>query len=164
MTDKTIEKGSVVSFHYRLHDEQGELIEESYAADPVLYLHGKNNILPAMEEALLSKKTGDKIGLTVSPEQGYGEYNPESVQRVSIKKLVGKGGKIKVGDVIAVDTDKGQGHVRVIKVGKFNADVDTNHPLAGKTLKFDMEVLEIRDATKDELAHGHAHGAGGHQH
>lgn len=161
MTDKTIGKHSVVNFHYRLHDSQGELIEESYIADPVLYLHGKKNILPAMEKALEGKKAGDQVEITVSPTEGYGEYNPESVQRVSIKKLVGKGGKIKVGDLIAVDTDKGQGHVRVIKVGKFNADVDTNHPLAGKTLNFEIKVLDIRDATKDEISSGHAQSVGG---
>jgi len=159
-----IENDKVVSFHYSLKDTSGKLLEESHGAEPTAYLHGKNNILPALEAELAGKEIGAKIEVTLTPAQGYGEYNEEAVQRVPIKKLVGKGGKVKAGQIITVQTDQGARQVRVIKAGKFNADVDTNHPLAGQDLTFDIEIMEIRDASKEEMAHGHAHGPGGHQH
>lgn len=159
-----IEKGKIVSFHYSLKDDKGALIEESLGSDPTAYLHGQNNILPALEAEMLGKEMGEKLEVSLTPAQGYGEYNADSVQRVPLKRLVGKGGKAKVGQIIAVQTDQGERQVRVVKLGKFNADVDTNHPLAGQQLTFSIEVMDVRDASEEEQSHGHAHGAGGHHH
>lgn len=159
-----IENGKVINFHYSLKDADGNLLEESHGDEPTAYLHGKNNILPALEAELLGKEAGAKVEVTLTPAQGYGEYNEEAVQRVPIKNLVGKGKKVKVGQIITVQTDQGPRQVRVIKSGKFNADVDTNHPLAGQNLTFDIEIMDIRDASEEEIAHGHAHGPGGHHH
>ena len=160
-------KGKVVSFHYRLKDANGNLLEESYGGEPTAYLHGNQNILPAMEAELEGKQAGDKFEISLSPDQAYGEYSPDAVQRVPLKRILGKankGAKLKVGQILSVDTDKGPRQVRVVKVGKFNVDLDTNHPLAGVNLNFDVEIVEVRDATEEEVAHGHAHGPGGHHH
>lgn len=159
-----IENGKVVSFHYSLKDTDGNLLEESRGGEPTAYLHGKNNILPALEAELVGKETGAQVEVSLTPAQGYGEYNPEAVQRVPIKNLVGKGKKVRLGQIIDVQTDQGPRQVRVLKAGKFNADVDTNHPLAGMDLVFNIEITDVRDASDEEIAHGHAHGPGGHQH
>lgn len=157
-----IEKDVVVQFHYNLSDSSGA-IETSRDGDPVAYLHGHKNIIDGLQDALEGKGEGDTFTVTVPPEQGYGHRNEEAKQRVPLKHLVGPK-KWRKGMVAQVQTDEGMRQVTIIKVGKFNADVDSNHPLAGKDLTFDVEVISIREATKDEIAHGHAHGVGGHQH
>ncbi len=157
----------VVGFHYRLSDADGTLIENSYEGDPSLYLHGHDNLLPAMEAALEGKQTGDKLTLDLSPEQAYGERREGAVQRIPIKHLLDYDklkNKLKPGMKVAVNTAHGPWEAVVLKVGKFNVDIDSNHPLAGKHLCFELEVTSVREATADELAHGHAHGVGGHQH
>lgn len=157
-----IEKDVVVQFHYNLSDENGQ-IETSRDADPVAYLHGHKNIIDGLQEAMEGKGEGDTFTVTVPPEQGYGQRNEAAKQRVPLKHLVGAK-KWRKGMVAQVQTEDGVRQVTIIKVGKFNADVDSNHPLAGKDLTFEVEVVSIREATKDEIAHGHAHGVGGHQH
>lgn len=160
-------KGKVVSFHYRLKDANGNLLEESYGGEPTAYLHGKQNILPALEAEFSGKQAGDSLQVSLTPDQAYGEYNPEAVQRVPLKRILGKESKnvkLKVGQILSVETDQGPRQVRVVKVGKFNVDLDTNHPLAGVNLNFDVEIVEVRDATGEEASHGHAHGPGGHHH
>jgi FKBP-type peptidyl-prolyl cis-trans isomerase SlyD len=160
-------KGKVVSFHYRLKDANDNLLEESHGGEPTAYLHGNQNILPAMEAELEGKQAGDSLQISLTPDQAYGEYNPEAVQRVPLKRILGKENKnvkLQVGQILSVDTDKGPRQVRVVKVGKFNVDLDTNHPLAGVNLNFDVEIVEVRDATEEEVSHGHAHGPGGHHH
>ena len=155
---KTIADDTVVTFHYKLRDAEGSFTESSEGASPVVYLHGRSNIVPGLE-----KKSGDKFTATVTPAQGYGERNPEAVQRVPVKHLATRG-PYTVGQMVAVNTNQGMRQARVAKVGHFNVDLDLNHPLAGKTLLFDIEVVEVRDATDEELAHGHAHGPEGHGH
>lgn len=157
-----IEKNVVAQFHYNLSDQNGE-IETSRDGDPVAYLHGHKNIIDGLQEALEGKGEGDTFTVTVAPEQGYGLRNEDAKQRVPLKHLVGAK-KWRKGMVAQVQTEQGLRQVTIIKVGKFNADVDSNHPLAGKELTFDVEVISIREATKDEISHGHAHGVGGHQH
>lgn len=162
-----ISADSVVSFHYRLSETGGELLESSYEADPTLYLHGHNNLLPALEDALAGKQLGDKLSLDLSPEQAYGLRNEGATQRIPIKHLHNYAAiknKLKPGMRVAVNTQNGPWDALVLKVGKFNVDIDSNHPLAGKSLTFEIEIVEVRAATADELAHGHAHGAGGHHH
>jgi FKBP-type peptidyl-prolyl cis-trans isomerase SlyD len=165
MTDeaKTIADDTVVTFHYKLRDSEGSFTESSEGASPVVYLHGRSNIVPGLETEMAGKKSGDKFTATVTPAQGYGERNPEAVQRVPVKHLATRG-PYTVGQMVAVNTNQGMRQARVEKVGHFNVDLDLNHPLAGKTLLFDIEVVEVRDATEEELAHGHAHGPEGHGH
>jgi FKBP-type peptidyl-prolyl cis-trans isomerase SlyD len=161
-----IERKKVVQFHYTLKDaETGSEIENSRDGDPVAYLHGFNNVIKGLEAAMLGKQAGDSFSAEIAAKDAYGERNENSVQRVPIKHLlIKKNAKIKAGQVVNIQTDQGARQATVIKAGKFNVDVDTNHPLAGKALVFDIEVIDVRDATDDEVAHGHAHGVGGHHH
>jgi FKBP-type peptidyl-prolyl cis-trans isomerase SlyD len=158
-----ITRDSVVSFHYKLKEEGGEELENSHGGDAVLYLHGHNSMLAGVEEAMEGKSAGDSFETIVSPDKGYGERREGDVQRISKKHLLNKG-KITPGMVVQINTKHGPEDAVVIKVGLKNVDVDANHPLAGKTLVFDIEVTDVREATADEVSHGHAHGVGGHQH
>lgn len=160
----------VVSFHYQLYrvddGERGSLLEESESGNPLVYLHGHQNIIPGLEAAMAGKKEGDKFQVTLAPEQAYGPRRPNAMQRVPIKHLhlANKKQRLAPGMIVSVQTDRGPRHAMVVKAGKFNVDVDTNHPLAGMTLNYDIEIVSIRDAEADEIAHGHAHGPGGHHH
>ncbi|MED5525090.1 FKBP-type peptidyl-prolyl cis-trans isomerase [Gallaecimonas pentaromativorans] len=153
----------VVQFHYQLKDETGKELENSNGQEPLAYLHGHDNMIPGLEKAMEGKAKGDTFTVTLAPEDAYGERRDGLTQRVPIKHLQGAK-KWAPGMVAVVNTDQGQRQVLVVKAGRFMADVDLNHPLAGKTLTFDIEILDIRDASDDEVAHGHAHGVGGHQH
>lgn len=156
-----IERNKVVTFHYTLSHETGEQIESSEdRGQPAAYLHGRNNILPGLEAELAGRKAGDELKVAVPPELGYGLRVDDAVKRVPIKHLV-RPGKLEPGRVVAVSTTSGQRRATVMKVGRFNVDVDFNHPLAGKTLVFDVKIVDVRDATDEEIAHGHAHGPGG---
>ena len=159
----SIAKDTVVQFHYTLKNDRGEQIESTVGAEPMAYLHGHGNIISGLEKALEGKSAGDALTVTVEPKDGYGERTETELQRIPLKHLQGAR-KWKPGMMAVVETDKGYRQVTLVKVGKFNADVDTNHPLAGMTLTFDVEIVEVRDATEEEKAHGHAHGVGGHHH
>jgi FKBP-type peptidyl-prolyl cis-trans isomerase SlyD len=165
MTDDsiTISDDKVVSFHYALRDSEGTVNESSAGASPVVYLHGRNNIVPGLETQMVGKRSGDKFTATVAPEQAYGLRNENAVQRVPLKHLATRG-PIEPGQLVVVNTREGGRQARVLKVGHFNVDLDLNHPLAGKTLTFDIEIVDVRAATEEELAHGHAHGPHGHDH
>lgn len=153
----------VVRFHYTLKNDAGEVIESSRDKQPMTYLHGQNAIIPGLEKALEGKALGETFSVTILPEEAYGPRRENAVQRVPIKHLQGAK-KWKPGMIARVNAEQGQLQVQVVKVGKFMADVDINHPLAGKALTFDIEVLEVRQATPEEIDHGHAHGEGGHHH
>ena len=157
---------SVVSFHYTLKDDQGQQIETSQGGESSLYLHGADNIIPGLEKAMEGKTVGDSFEVTVEPAEAYGMRNEELTQRVPMKHLIkkGPGKKVKRGDVVQVNTEQGMRSVTVLKAGRHTADIDANHPLAGKTLTFEVEIADIRKATAEEVEHGHAHGIGGHQH
>lgn len=158
-----IEKNSVVAFHYTLSDVHGNEIENSYARAPQLYLHGHGGIISGLETALEGKAAGDEFTVTVAPALAYGEREEGRVQRVPLKRL-GKRGKLTVGQWVQVQTDEGTRVVSVVKVGMTVVDLDLNHPLAGKALKFDVKIESVRAATEEEITHGHAHGDGGVQH
>lgn len=158
-----IANDAVASFHYSLHGEDGEQIEQSRDADPVTYLHGHGNLLPALEAKLEGLEAGATVSVALAAAEAYGERNPDAIARVPLKHLQHKG-RLQPGMVVAVETQQGPRQVTVLKVGKFNVDVDANHPLAGRALRFEVEITEVRAATPEELAHGHAHGAGGHHH
>ncbi len=157
-----ITKDSVVQLHYRVSDASG-LIEDSSKGEPMLYLHGHQNMLPAIEQALEGKAAGDALSLVVAPKDAYGERDENAIQSIQVKHLKGAK-KWAPGMTAVVDTEHGPRQVKIVKVGMFKAEVDVNHPLAGKTLTFDLTVVSVRAATADEIAHGHAHGAGGHHH
>lgn len=159
-----IERNKVVAFHYTLRQVGGESLEQSDPARPELYLHGHNNILLAMERAFEGREAGDSFTIELAPKDAYGEIKPERKVRVSLKHIVQPKQSLRAGARVQVQTKEGTIDARVIKVGKFNIDVDTNHPLAGMSLSFDIEIADVRDATDEELAHRHAHGVGGHEH
>ena len=153
----------VVTFHYRLTEADGDLSESSHDAEPVCYLHGHGGLVPGLEQAMNQRKAGDAFDVTVPPDQGYGERNAQPLRRVPIKHLV-RPGKLSVGKAVVVNGKDRQYSGTVAKVGRFNVDLDLNHPLAGRTLMFDVQVVDVREATPDEPAHGHAHGPGGAHH
>ncbi|HEY5720126.1 MAG TPA: peptidylprolyl isomerase [Gammaproteobacteria bacterium] len=158
-----IGKDKVVSFHYDLSEEGGDAVGSSRQGDPVTYLHGHGNLVSGLEDALAGGAAGDRLEVVLPPEQAYGPRHDAAPQRYPIKRLLTRG-KLRPGQVVTLQAEDGTRQVTVVKVGKFNVDVDTNHPLAGKTLRFALEVLEVREASAEELAHGHAHGPGGHHH
>lgn len=152
----------VVHLHYTLTDEGGRELESSRGGAPMAYLHGHNNIIAGLEEALTGKAAGDRVTATVPPEKGYGMRRPDMVQRVPVKHL--QGAKTwRPGMVAVVQTEQGARQVQVVKVGRFMVDVDFNHPMAGQTLAFDVEIVSVRAADPEEVAHGHVHEPG-HQH
>jgi FKBP-type peptidyl-prolyl cis-trans isomerase SlyD len=159
----TIASRKVVTFHYTLTNQDGVQLETSRESEPMSYLHGANNIIPGLEKAMTGKAAGDEFEVTVEPAQAYGERNEANVQRVSAK-LFRQPGRLSPGQTVMLQTKQGPRQVTVVKVGRFNVDVDANHPLAGKTLTFDVEVTDVRDATDEEVSHGHVHGKGGVEH
>lgn len=168
---QSVADNKVVAFHYRMYrvDEsgkRGDLLESSDDSTPVYYLHGFGNIIAGLESAMAGKRDGEEFEVTLPPEQAYGERQPNSIQRVPVKHLhlANKKQRIPAGSVVTVQTDKGPRHVVVVKAGKFTVDVDTNHPLAGATLQYEIKIDSIRDASEEELAHRHVHGPGGHHH
>ncbi len=168
---ETIERDKVVTFHYRLRevDDSGsptEWMEESFGKDPLSYLHGYQNVVLGLEQALEGKTVGDTVEITLSAEEGYGKRDPKALFRVPLKHLRLPAGvkRPRPGLFAAVETNKGARRALILKVGKFNADVDLNHPLAGRTLYYEVEVVGMRDATEEEKAHRHVHGPGGHHH
>lgn len=154
-----IAKNSVVEFHYKV-SEGTVLLEDSHGNDPLIYLHGHGGLFNTMEQAFVGKNIGDKFEVTLTPDQSYGERREDAIQRIPLKHLQGAT-KWKPGMVATVDSNQGRSEVTIIKVGRFNADCDINHPFAGKTLTFDIEVVSVRAATDEEISHGHAHAKGG---
>ncbi|KEA62377.1 FKBP-type peptidyl-prolyl cis-trans isomerase SlyD [Marinobacterium lacunae] len=158
-----IAANAVVSIHYRLTNAEGEQLDSSEGQDPLAYLHGASNIIPGLENALAGKGVGDKLSVTVEPEEAYGPVKDELVQDVDRSNFEGID-VIEPGMQFMAQTPWGQQPVTVVKVQEDTVTLDGNHPLAGQTLSFDVEVVEVREATEEELSHGHVHGAGGHQH
>jgi FKBP-type peptidyl-prolyl cis-trans isomerase SlyD len=158
-----IEKNRVVTLHYTLRDDQGAVIDSSSGRGPLSYLHGKGNIVPGLEQALAGKAAGDKLDVTVVPEQGYGPRDERLVQilpRTRFDEIT----SITPGMQVRASGPQGQRIVTVVKVERDFVTVDGNHPLAGRTLHFSVEVAEVRRATHEEVSHGHVHGPGGHHH
>lgn len=158
----SIADNTVVQFHYTLREGE-TLIETSAGNDPLAYLHGHGNIIPGLEKAMEGKSTGDEFDVTVAPADAYGERHEDRTQQMPIKHLQGAK-RWKPGMIATVQTDQGLRQVTILKAGLKHATVDLNHPLAGKELTFSVQILETREATDDEIAHGHAHGIGGHHH
>jgi FKBP-type peptidyl-prolyl cis-trans isomerase SlyD len=154
-----ITKNKVAAIHYTLRDNKGTIIDSSDGRDPLYYIHGAGNLIIGMEEGLEGKSKGDKFQLKIAPAKGYGEKDPDMIQKVPRSAFGGQ--EVKPG--MKFSTNQG-GVVTVTEVGLENVTVDANHELAGVELNFDVEVMEVRNATEEEISHGHVHGAGGHHH
>ncbi|WP_341501746.1 peptidylprolyl isomerase [Gallaecimonas sp. GXIMD4217] len=159
----TISKDKVVSIHYTLKDDAGQVLDSSDGRDPLVYLHGHANLIPGLEKELEGQATGAKLEVTVAPEEGYGPYHQEMVQSVPRSAFQGVD-EIQPGMRFTAQTDAGPRSVVVTEVSEETVTVDGNHPLAGQHLHFAVEIVEIRDAEEEEIAHGHVHGPGGHHH
>ncbi|MDA9095700.1 peptidylprolyl isomerase [Porticoccaceae bacterium] len=160
----TIKENSAVSFHYTLTDDDGQTLDSSAGKDPLAYLHGAGNIIPGLESALAGKSVGDAMVVAVTAAEGYGEVQKELIQEVPRDAFQGVD-SIEVG--MQFEAQTGQGGtvpVTVTAVTDEIVTVDGNHPLAGKNLNFDVSIEDVRDATEEELEHGHVHGVGGHEH
>jgi len=157
----SIQKDSVVTFNYTLKDDAGELIDSSNPGEPLAYLHGHGNLVPGLERELEGKAANDKLTVKVAPADGYGEYSRELVQKVPRRSLKGIA-KVTVGMRLHAQTAQGPRAVTVTALTGDMVTLDGNHPLAGKNLNFDIEILDVRAASAEELAHGHVHGPGGH--
>lgn len=159
-----IAKDTVVTIDYRLHLGDGKYIEESEREDPLVYLHGYEEIVPGLEKALEGKKAGDQVKATVSPEDGYGEYDPDAVEEVPREEFPADL-ELEAGGIVTATDDEGdEVEFTVKELKEKTVVVDFNHSLAGKTLHFEVTVREVRKATAEELEHGHAHGEHGHDH
>ena len=158
-----IEENKVVTLQYNVQDSDGILIDSSEANDPLVYLHGGHNIISGLESALLGKASGDEFDVVIEPLDAYGEHDEALVQVVPKSAFEGVE-QIEPGMVFTADTPNGQMQLTVTAMDGDDITIDPNHPLAGKTLHFTGSITEVRDATEEELEHGHVHGAGGHQH
>lgn len=155
-----VAKNVVVSIAYQVRTEDGVLVDEAPANQPLEYLQGHNNLVIGLENALEGKAVGDKFEVRVKPEEGYGEYNENMVQRVPKEVFVGVD-DLEVGMRFIADTDMGPLPVVITEVGESDVVVDGNHMLAGQELLFNVEVVATREATLEEIAHGHIHQEGG---
>jgi FKBP-type peptidyl-prolyl cis-trans isomerase SlyD len=158
-----IARDSVVSIHYTLRDDAGDVIDSSAEREPLVYLHGYGNIVEGLERELEGKGTGDKLSVKVSPAEGYGEYEDQLVQKVPRRTLKGIA-NVRVGMQLHAQTPQGTRVVTVTHIVGDMLTIDGNHPLAGKALNFEVEIADVRQATEEELSHGHVHGEGGHHH
>ncbi|MBT8064685.1 MAG: peptidylprolyl isomerase [Xanthomonadales bacterium] len=158
-----IENRKVVAFHYTLTSDKGDELESSRGRQPMYYLHGSRNIIPGLEKAMAGRTAGEQFQVTIEPADAYGERDEDRLQRIPTKKF-GNTRNLKAGQFVSLQTKQGPVQAVVVKVGRFNVDVDMNHPLAGQTLTFDVEISDVRDATAEEISHGHVHGPGGVDH
>ena len=159
-----IKQNSVVTMHYELKDDQGEVLDSSKGQDPLVYLHGAGNIIIGLEEELFGKSVGDQIEAVISPEKGYGMPVEALVQTVPKEAFGEEIDKVEVGMRFQAETEQGPVPVVVTGMDGATVTVDGNHPLAGKELHFNVSIAEVRDASAEEIEHGHVHGSGGHQH
>lgn len=157
-----IGKNAVVGINYTLTNDAGEVMDTSEGRGPLNYLHGANNLIPGLEKELEGKTTGAKFKATIQPADAYGESNPEMIQTLPLEMFKGVE-KVEPGMGFTAQGPQGQQHIVVTEVNGDQVTVDGNHPMAGKTLHFDVEVVSVRDATEQEIEHGHVHD-GGHDH
>ncbi len=159
----SVAPNKVICIHYTLRDDAGEVIDSSAGREPLAYLHGTGNLIPGLESALEGKATGETLEVTIAPEQAYGNRDERLVQIVPRAKF-GEISEIVPGMQVRTSGTGGSRIVTVTGVERDLVTIDANHPLAGKTLHFQVQITEVRQATRDELKHGHVHGPGGHHH
>lgn len=158
-----ISKQKVVSFDYTLTDKDGAVIDSSEGHEPLAYIHGSGFLIPGLENEMEGKQAGDAFQVTVQPEDAYGVRNDSLVKEVD-RDMFGEVEKLEAGMQFQAETEDGIEVVTVTAVGDDTVTVDGNHPLADVTLNFDVKVVDVREATAEELDHGHVHGPGGHNH
>lgn len=158
-----IAQDSVVSIHYTLTSDAGEVLDSSSGGAPLAYLQGHGNLIPGLERELEGKRTGDRLKVRIAPADAYGEHDEQLVQDVPRAAFQGVA-DIQVGMQFQAQSNYGPRTVTITKVAGDTITVDGNHPLAGQHLNFDVEVTDVRAATQEELSHGHVHGPGGHHH
>lgn len=151
----TIQLKSVVAIHYTLSDASGTQLESTTGGEPMVYLHGAGNIIRGLELALVGKKAGDKITAQIPPADGYGEFIAEMVQ--TVPRSVFADQQVEVGMRFNTETERGPLAFVIKQVDEDQVIVDGNHPLAGQTLHFDVSIEAVREATEQELIHGHVH-------
>jgi FKBP-type peptidyl-prolyl cis-trans isomerase SlyD len=153
----------VIGFHYTLKDKEGNTIDSSQNQAPLLFLVGSGHIIPGLENEVLKMNVGDKKNIKIDPENGYGPVIDDL--KITVKKSqFPEGSDIKLGDQFQVNEEPNAPVFTVVKLEEEDVHVDGNHPMAGVELHFDVEITEKRAATEEEKSHGHAHGAGGHEH
>lgn len=154
-------KNTIVSIDYTLTEVGGEVLDTSKAREPLSYLHGNGNIIPGLESSLEGKSAGEHLNVTIPPADAYGELDAEKMMEIPREQFAGIP-EIQVGMQFSARNDHGEQIVTVTNVQNDVITVDGNHPLAGKTLNFDVTIVKVREATQEELDHGHVHGPGGH--
>lgn len=158
-----IENNNVVLIKYVLTDSEGKQLDAS-GDEPLAYLHGNHNLIPGLEAELTGKQAGDSFTANIAAEEAYGEIQAHLIQKDVPKEMFQGVDNIEVGMRFEAQSEQGFHSVAITEVGETTVTVDGNHEMAGMDLTFAIEVVEVREATKEELEHGHAHGAGGHQH
>ncbi len=158
-----ISKNKVVFIDYTLKDDDGNVIDSSQGREPLPFIQGVGNIIPGLENALEGKAVGDSLQVSIPPAEAYGERNDEMVHAVP-RKMFETADDLEVGMQFQTQSEAGMQVVTVVGIEEEDVMVDANHPLAGATLNFDVAVMDIRDASEEELEHGHVHGPGGHDH
>ena len=159
-----VAQDKVILIHYTLTNDAGEVLDSSAGGQPLAYLHGQGNIVAGLEKALDGRAAGDRLNVRVAAADAYGVRDPGLIKRVP-RRSFGSIGSIKPGMQFEAQLERG--HRRVVTVTAVKGDmvtIDGNHPLAGQDLNFAVEIADVRDATAEELAHGHVHGPGGHHH
>lgn len=158
-----ISSGKVVSIDYHLTNDKNDVIDSSKGRDPLAYLHGNHQIIPGLEKALEGKKVGDSLDVKIAPEEGYGLRDDAKIAVIPLDRVQGVP-NLKEGMQLQSDGPQGPQIVTVTKIEGNEVTIDGNHPLAGENLNFAVTVRDIREATPEEVAHGHVHGPGGHHH
>lgn len=158
-----ITKDSVVSMHYTLRDQAGTVLDSSEGREPLMFLQGHGQIIPGLEKALDGLAIGDHLDVSIAPEEAYGVRQEELQQDIPLSAFGGVD-KVEVGMQFQAQSPQGPMLITVVEVGEESVKVDGNHPLAGQTLFFAVDIETIRDATAEELEHGHAHAPGHHHH
>lgn len=160
----SLELNKVVTFNYTLKDEEGTVLDSTANKDPLTFISGTSQVLPRLEEALGEMLIGGKKNVKINAAEAYGEYDDKAVQSIK-KEQFPSDAKVEVGVRYVANSPEGGQMPFVIKeIKEKDVTVDFNHPLAGKDLEFDVELVDIRDATAEEIQHGHVHGPGGHTH
>ena len=159
----SVAQDKVVSIHYTLKNDAGEVLDASPAGEPLTYLHGHGNLIAGLERELAGKSAGDKLQVKVAAADAYGEHDPALVQRVPRRSLKGIA-NVRVGMRLQAQSQHGARPVTVTQLAGDMVTLDGNHPLAGQNLNFEVEIAAVRPATPEELSHGHVHGPDGHHH
>jgi len=157
-----ISDGVVAIFHYTLTNDQGKILDSSEGEDPLSYIHGSEMIIPGLEKELAGKSAGDKFNVSIEPEGAYGERDEELVQTISRDEFP-PDQKLEPGMQFHAQSEGGTQLITIMEIGDDEISIDANHPLAGERLNFDVELLEVREATEDEKSHGHVHDPDGHR-